>query len=77
MQDMTASSGPGSSGPQARAPAARRLACPRCGIEFGCDLSGNCWCDSEAARLPMPVAGEDCLCPACLRAAADAKTNRD
>lgn len=48
----------------------RQTVCPRCGTRFGCDLSGNCWCDSEAARLPMPVAGEDCLCPTCLRAAA-------
>jgi hypothetical protein len=37
---------------------------------FGCDLSGNCWCDAETFRLPMPVDGEDCLCPDCLRAAA-------
>jgi hypothetical protein len=25
---------------------------------------------NEAARLPMPVDGEDCVCPACLRAEA-------
>jgi hypothetical protein len=48
----------------------RRLACSRCGTEFGCDLSGTCWCAEETARLPMPVKGEDCLCRACLREAA-------
>jgi hypothetical protein len=63
MTDPTDSHSPASVG-------ARQTACPRCGTRFGCDLSGNCWCDAEVARLPMPVAGEDCLCPACLRAAA-------
>jgi hypothetical protein len=48
----------------------RRLACSRCGTEFGCDLSGNCWCAEETAKLPMPVKGEDCLCRDCLRKAA-------
>jgi hypothetical protein len=48
----------------------RRLACSRCGTEFGCDRSGNCWCAEETAKLPMPVAGEDCLCRACLQKAA-------
>jgi 1-acyl-sn-glycerol-3-phosphate acyltransferase len=47
----------------------RALACARCGAAFTCDLSGACWCVAEAARLPMPTDGEDCLCPACLRAA--------
>ncbi|WP_092290062.1 cysteine-rich CWC family protein [Bradyrhizobium sp. Ghvi] len=51
-------------------PPARRLTCSRCGTEFGCDLSGNCWCAEETARLPMPVKGEDCLCRDCLRKAA-------
>jgi hypothetical protein len=51
-------------------PASRRLACPRCGTEFSCSLSGECWCDAETARLPMPVSGEDCLCRTCLRKAA-------
>jgi len=49
---------------------ARRLACSRCGTEFGCDLSGACWCAEETARLPMPGKREDCLCRACLREAA-------
>ncbi|AND92381.1 MULTISPECIES: cysteine-rich CWC family protein [Bradyrhizobium] len=48
----------------------RRLTCSRCGTEFGCDLSGTCWCAEETARLPMPVKGEDCLCRDCLRKAA-------
>ncbi|WP_458757912.1 cysteine-rich CWC family protein [Afipia sp. TerB] len=48
----------------------RALACPRCGAAFTCDLSGHCWCMDEAARLPMPAEGEDCLCPSCLRAEA-------
>lgn len=48
----------------------RRLACSRCGTEFGCDLSGHCWCAEETAKLPMPVEGEDCLCRECLRKAA-------
>ncbi|WP_100178173.1 cysteine-rich CWC family protein [Bradyrhizobium nitroreducens] len=48
----------------------RRLACSRCGAEFACDLSGNCWCAEETAKLPMPIEGEDCLCRECLRKAA-------
>ena len=54
----------------------RRLACARCGASFDCGSGGKdggCWCMDEAARAPMPTAaGEDCLCPACLRAAARA-----
>ncbi|WP_299808610.1 hypothetical protein [Tardiphaga sp.] len=45
----------------------RRLACAECGTEFGCDLSGQCWCAAETAKLPMPTAGGDCLCRECLR----------
>jgi hypothetical protein len=48
----------------------RAKTCPRCGAAFTCDLSGHCWCMDEAARLPMPVEGGDCLCPSCLRAEA-------
>jgi len=51
-------------------PPARRLACSRCGTEFTCNPTGACWCAEETARLPMPVAGEDCLCRDCLRLAA-------
>jgi hypothetical protein len=50
---------------------ARRLVCSGCGTEFGCDLSGNCWCAEETARLPMPVQGGDCLCRECLRKMAE------
>jgi hypothetical protein len=50
--------------------ATRRLACANCGTEFGCSLSGPCWCSDEAFRLPMPLNGSDCLCPDCLRKAA-------
>jgi len=54
-------------------PKARRLVCSRCGAEFGCELSGTCWCAEEVARLPMPVKGEDCLCRDCLRKTAEAQ----
>jgi hypothetical protein len=49
----------------------RRLACEACGTEFGCNLSGPCWCNDEAFRMPMPVDGGDCLCPDCLRKLAE------
>jgi len=61
----------------------RRLICEGCGEEFGCarDNIGECWCNAEAFRLPLPAAGTraaDCLCPACLRqAAARLKTSPD
>jgi len=45
----------------------RRLACEECGTEFGCHLSGPCWCSEEAFRMPVPTDGGDCLCPDCLR----------
>jgi hypothetical protein len=49
----------------------RRLVCARCGAPFDCDPAGDCWCKAETFRLPMPETGaEDCLCPACLRQAA-------
>ncbi|QDM18259.1 hypothetical protein FNL55_21235 [Tardiphaga sp. vice352] len=48
-------------------PTSRRLVCAECGTEFGCDLSGNCWCIDEPVALPMPTAGGDCLCRECLR----------
>jgi hypothetical protein len=52
-------------------PPARRVICERCGTAFGCSLSGPCWCGEESFRLPMPQDGGDCLCPDCLRKAAD------
>ncbi len=48
-------------------PLSRRLACSGCGTEFTCSLAGPCWCAEEAARLPMPIDGSDCLCRDCLR----------
>jgi len=48
----------------------RRLVCAACGTEFGCDLSGQCWCMDEAVILPMPTTGGDCLCRECLHKAA-------
>jgi hypothetical protein len=51
----------------------RRLTCERCGTEFGCARAGqgNCWCEAESYRLPVPLPPEagdfaDCLCPSCL-----------
>jgi len=49
----------------------RRISCSACGTDFTCSLSGACWCAEETARLPMPVASEDCLCRDCLRKMAD------
>jgi hypothetical protein len=55
----------------------RRPACARCGTSFECRPAGGCWCADESARLPMPTtAADDCLCPACLRAAAQAARPR-
>jgi len=50
----------------------RQLLCARCGAAFQCGLGGDCWCAAEPVRLTMPAPGsrEDCVCPACLRAAA-------
>jgi hypothetical protein len=49
----------------------RRLACSGCGTEFSCNPEGGCWCAEETIRLPIPVAGEDCLCRECLPKAAE------
>jgi len=55
----------------AAVPAPRRLTCAQCRTAFECTLGGKCWCSAEPYRLPLPAVGaEDCLCPACLRAAA-------
>jgi len=49
----------------------RRLTCARCGAAFDCGLSGDCWCAAEPYKLPMTATpANDCLCPACLRQAA-------
>jgi hypothetical protein len=46
----------------------RQLSCARCGNDFTCSRSGDCWCAAEPYRLPMPAHdGGDCLCPDCLR----------
>jgi hypothetical protein len=51
----------------------RHLSCARCGASFECGLSADCWCAAETYRLPMTKTWiEDCLCPACLRKAAEA-----
>jgi hypothetical protein len=47
-----------------------RAACARCGATFACEPAGDCWCKHEPVRLPMPAAGEGCLCVDCLRKAA-------
>jgi hypothetical protein len=48
------------------------VACARCGAAFECGAeTGACWCAEEQFRLPMPTGDAgDCLCPACLREAA-------
>jgi hypothetical protein len=50
------------------------LACPRCGAAFDCTLSDVCWCTRQPIGLPVPDkdCGEECLCPDCLKAAAEA-----
>ena len=53
--------------------APRRLACARCGTAFDCGLGGNCWCAAEPFRVTAAAStDEDCLCPECLRQAAQA-----
>ncbi|HVI12549.1 MAG TPA: cysteine-rich CWC family protein [Pseudolabrys sp.] len=53
--------------------APRRLSCARCGTAFDCELGGDCWCAAEPFRFKAGVSpDEDCLCPACLRQAAEA-----
>ena len=55
--------------------AIREKTCDSCGSRFAC-RAGQCWCDEvvldsqTAATLSERFA--DCLCPACLGAAADA-----
>jgi hypothetical protein len=51
--------------------ATRRINCSRCGAELTCNPTGPCWCAEENLRLPMPLAGEDCLCRECLRKAVE------
>ena len=50
------------------------IRCQKCGTEFGCDPLGACWCKDETYRVPMPASPADsCLCPTCLRDAANEK----
>jgi len=53
--------------------AERRVVCARCGTSFGCGVdAAHCWCADESYRMPMPdSAAADCLCPTCLRNAAN------
>jgi hypothetical protein len=51
-------------------PKIRDVTCAQCGHVFGCSVNGDCWCETEPYRLPLPTDGSDCLCPDCLRKAA-------
>ena len=51
----------------------QRVAGARCGAAISCEPAGDCWCKHEDVRLPLPVAGEGCLCAECLRKAAEAR----
>jgi cysteine-rich CWC protein len=58
---------------QNNSPQPRRTTCARCGTAFKCGLGDTCWCAAEPYRLSASAqTAEDCLCPACLRAAAAA-----
>ncbi|MBI3708529.1 MAG: hypothetical protein HY246_12770 [Proteobacteria bacterium] len=47
--------------------------CAKCGVEFSCNPTGPCWCNEESFRLPLPSDPQaTCLCPNCLRQAAEA-----
>ena len=59
-----------SAGPHNRSQEPPRIACARCGATFACEPAGDCWCKHEEVRVPIPGAGETCLCPDCLRMAA-------
>ena len=53
--------------------------CQRCGVEFGCGGS-CCWCDEVALtdelRSELQQQFTDCLCRACLEAAAASERDR-
>jgi hypothetical protein len=48
--------------------------CQNCGTTFACGAPCHCWCDHVAldaeTRAELPQRFTDCLCPACLEAAA-------
>jgi hypothetical protein len=48
--------------------AGAEIRCSNCGASFACDPAGDCWCKAPP-YLPMPAAGETCLCPDCLAGA--------
>ncbi len=48
----------------------RQKVCPRCGERFECRLSASCWC-ADFPKLRGVEAESDCLCPACLKKAAE------
>ena len=49
--------------------------CQACGVEFGCEPAGDCWCFGETVPAEtlaeVQERYERCLCPACLRQAVD------
>ena len=55
-------------------PEIRQKTCSRCGGPFDCCTSG-CWCEDitldPATRAAFREEFTDCLCPTCLKAAAD------
>ena len=53
-----------------QSPSVREAACPQCGAVFHCGArAGACWCQDLP---PVTVLADgDCLCPACLTAAAE------
>jgi hypothetical protein len=55
--------------------------CARCGARFGCGAAeGACWCGKvtlpPAAAAALRAEHDDCLCPGCLAAIADAPEER-
>src|SRR5436190_22708499 len=54
--------------------AVREKTCESCGKAFECQ-AGGCWCDdvklNGATRIALGLRYVDCLCPTCLKAAAD------
>ena len=58
---------------------AREKVCEACGATFGC-RAGGCWCDEvkldDATRAGLRERCADCLCPTCLKVAADGGLRR-
>ena len=55
--------------------AGNKETCEACGVEFGCEPTGNCWCFAETVPAEtlaeVQERYERCLCPACLRSAVE------